>query len=250
MKEISVVKNSYKVVTKVFNKIQEIRFNKFIDGCRKSLESEGILDPSQEVEFLSWFETEFSKNKLFDYVKKSIESTSDITRLALSRLFTLNNSKLFNSSPYSESVLLRGLGDVDDLEVEMFLMIFLVSLKDTSEHSLNMDDLNNLKMNGDDSVRMYISKEVFNLESNPYFKKFGKDPFSMSVFVIDSFISKGFLKSSNVLGNYSSGVGFQLTTISLLLIENLAWANYVLNPTSDLAREYIRNTDLFKSKMM
>jgi hypothetical protein len=246
MNEVGKVKTIYSIAMVSYEKYQEARFESFIDGCKTVLKDEGFLNPDQEGKFLNWLEKDFAQKRLFDYARKAIDSSSAISRLALARTFTIYNSELTNSVPYIEYVLLRGFSNIDDLEIKLFLLLYILLYKSNVEQSLNIDKLHQLKEEGGESVNIWIPKEVFSLNQKS-FSEFGNDPFSTTTLVVDSFIAKGLVKSANVIGNYSTGVGFQITEITVKAIDILAWATYMSEPSSCIGIEYLKDPSIFKS---
>lgn len=123
MNYLEIAKSTVEYVGGAYRAAQYLRMNIFLKGCKKRLEEKGELSGNDERDLKGIFESEYGKEKMYDFVRKALESNSKIGRLAIARLFVDYRSKPVPHTSYDENILLKALTELDDADANMLLCV-------------------------------------------------------------------------------------------------------------------------------
>ena len=175
-----------------YSGVQEIRLKHLLWGLQKS------IDNCDEEKYFNYLESDFALNNLFDFVRNSIDCSSEIARYAISKLYVEYHDFPSTKLPYNKMIILRALSDMDDLDAEIFLETY--SFAKNKDKQPNKEGFTNLR----------ITKEEFdNILVNGI-----KVDYLQAMRLFNSLYSKGILDEASVVIGQNTSVNYSFSDVS------------------------------------
>lgn len=211
---ISSANEAFSAAKLVYEAAQKVRWKVFLYGCKKSLGEAGVLESAQELKLKEIFESDFSKKKAYDFIRSAIEANSEVSRIALARLFVTCSARTPAHATYDEQILLQAYQGLDDQEIEVFLF------------AVDSAEIYSREGDQDKSLEMTVKKFA---ELSDQFKPLGCSTHHELRDLMESFATRKLFTSTVGLLGSETGDCFSLVfnRRSERFIEDLRWARTV-----------------------